>query len=141
MLPFEKFPGADTLLGPEMRSTGEVMGIDDTFAKAYAKAAIAAGNRLPLEGNVFITMVDKYKQDIAPVARQLKDLGYGIIATEGGWMGLVAVFWSVCACVLCGCTLDVGCVFAHDFFASFSHKGLQLFSIPCLVAISFCLLR
>lgn len=61
MLPFDKFPGADTLLGPEMRSTGEVMGIDATFAKAYAKAAIAAGQRLPEKGNVFITMVDKYK--------------------------------------------------------------------------------
>lgn len=88
VLPFEKFPGADTLLGPEMRSTGEVMGIDATFANAYAKAAIAAGNRLPLEGNVFITMVDKYKQDIAPVAKQLKDLGYGIIATEGALLGM-----------------------------------------------------
>ena len=61
MLPFDKFPGADTLLGPEMRSTGEVMGIDVSFSKAYAKAAIAAGQRLPESGNVFMTMIDKYK--------------------------------------------------------------------------------
>jgi hypothetical protein len=54
-----------------MRSTGEVMGIDKTFAKAYAKAAIAAGQKLPASGNVFITMIDKYKDDIVPIARQL----------------------------------------------------------------------
>lgn len=63
--------GADTLLGPEMRSTGEVMGIDRTFAKAYAKAAIAAGQKLPSSGNVFITMVDKHKQDVLPIAKKL----------------------------------------------------------------------
>jgi hypothetical protein len=64
-------PGADTLLGPEMRSTGEVMGIDKTFGKAYAKAAIAAGQTLPESGNVFITMVDKYKDAVVPVAKEL----------------------------------------------------------------------
>ena len=63
--------GADTLLGPEMRSTGEVMGIDRTFAKAYAKAAIAGGQKLPAKGNVFITMTDKYKPAIVPIAQQL----------------------------------------------------------------------
>jgi carbamoyl-phosphate synthase large subunit len=64
--------GADTLLGPEMRSTGEVMGIDRTFAKAYAKAAIAAGQKLPSKGNVFITMIDKHKQDVIPIAKELQ---------------------------------------------------------------------
>ena len=64
--------GADTLLGPEMRSTGEVMGIDRTFAKAYAKAAIAGGQKLPSKGNVFLTMTDKYKPAIVPIAQQLQ---------------------------------------------------------------------
>lgn len=64
--------GADTLLGPEMRSTGEVMGIDKTFAKAYAKAAIAAGQKLPTKGNVFITMIDKHKADVVPIAKELQ---------------------------------------------------------------------
>lgn len=74
--------GADTLLGPEMRSTGEVMGIDRDFSSAYAKAAMAAGQRLPTSGNVFITMTDKCKPDIVPVAKQLSELGFGIFATE-----------------------------------------------------------
>jgi carbamoyl-phosphate synthase large subunit len=81
VLPFDKFQGADTLLGPEMRSTGEVMGIDTTFAKAYAKAAIAAGQRLPDTGNVFISMMDKYKEAAVPIAKELSNLGYGILAT------------------------------------------------------------
>ena len=55
-----------------MRSTGEVMGIDSDFSKAYAKAAIAAGQRLPASGNVFITMIDKYKDAVVPIARELK---------------------------------------------------------------------
>eukprot|EP00891_Asterochloris_glomerata_P005508 jgi/Astpho2/5508/fgenesh1_pm.00079_%23_1_t len=83
VLPFEKFPGADTLLGPEMRSTGEVMGIDTSFAKAYAKAATAAGQKLPASGNIFISMTDKFKDAIVPIAKELQDLGYGILATGG----------------------------------------------------------
>ena len=81
VLPFEKFPGADTLLGPEMRSTGEVMGLDKTFAKAYAKAAIAAGQRLPESGNVFISMMDKHKDEAVPIAKELAGMGYGVMAT------------------------------------------------------------
>lgn len=81
VLPFEKFQGADTLLGPEMRSTGEVMGLDKTFAKAYAKAAIAAGQRLPDSGNIFISMMDKYKDAAVPIAKELAEMGYGIMAT------------------------------------------------------------
>jgi carbamoyl-phosphate synthase large subunit len=88
VLPFDKFPGADTLLGPEMRSTGEVMGIDRDFSSAYAKAAMAAGQQLPTGGNVFITMTDKCKPDIVPVAKQLSELGFGIYATEGTQMAL-----------------------------------------------------
>ena len=84
--------GADTLLGPEMRSTGEVMGIDRDFSSAYAKAAMAAGQRLPTSGNVFITMTDKCKPDIVPVAKQLSDLGFGIYATEVG----VLPSWLTC---------------------------------------------
>lgn len=81
VLPFDKFAGADTLLGPEMRSTGEVMGIDTTFGKAYAKAAIAAGQRLPTSGSVFITMMDKYKEGVVPIAKDLQELGFNILAT------------------------------------------------------------
>lgn len=66
--------GADTLLGPEMRSTGEVMGIDSDFSKAYAKAALAAGQKLPASGNVFVSMTDKYKEAIVPIAKELKVL-------------------------------------------------------------------
>ncbi|KAK9816811.1 hypothetical protein WJX72_005323 [[Myrmecia] bisecta] len=83
VLPFDKFPGADTLLGPEMRSTGEVMGIDTDFSKAYAKAAIAAGQRLPSEGGVFISMTDKYKAAIVPIAKDLEALGFKVLATGG----------------------------------------------------------
>ena len=64
--------GADTLLGPEMKSTGEVMGIDTDFSNAYAKASIAAGLALPKSGKVFITMIDKFKEEIVPVAKQLQ---------------------------------------------------------------------
>jgi carbamoyl-phosphate synthase large subunit len=83
VLPFDKFPGADTLLGPEMRSTGEVMGIDSTFSMAYAKAAIAAGQKIPTSGNIFISMTDKSKDDIVPIAKELQELGYGILSTGG----------------------------------------------------------
>lgn len=83
VLPFNKFPGADTLLGPEMRSTGEVMGIDKDFAAAFAKAQIAAGQKLPKTGKVFLSMSDKHKQDIIPIARDLGNLGFGLVATGG----------------------------------------------------------
>lgn len=83
VLPFNKFPGADTLLGPEMRSTGEVMGIDYDFASSYAKAQIAAGQKLPMSGKVFISMADKYKADAVGLAKQLTDMGYQVVATRG----------------------------------------------------------
>ncbi|MBD2740529.1 carbamoyl-phosphate synthase large subunit [Coleofasciculus sp. FACHB-1120] len=83
VLPFEKFPGADTLLGPEMRSTGEVMGIDVDFGRAFAKAALAAGQRLPLSGTVFVSMNDRDKAAAVPVVRDLIELGFHIVATIG----------------------------------------------------------
>jgi len=83
VFPFLKFPGVDTLLGPEMKSTGEVMGIWSDFGGAFAKAQIAAGNRLPLSGCVFISVRDEDKQAIAPVAAELHRMGFSIIATGG----------------------------------------------------------
>ena len=82
-LPFDKFPGTDTLLGPEMRSTGEVMGIDTDFSHAFAKAQVAAGQSLPLSGTVFISMNDPSKPEIIPVAKDLVNLGYQIVSTGG----------------------------------------------------------
>ena len=83
VLPFEKFSGTDTLLGPEMRSTGEVMGIDVDFGKAFAKAELAAGQRLPATGTVFISMNDRDKAAVVPVAQELVDLGFKLVATAG----------------------------------------------------------
>ena len=83
VLPFEKFPGADTLLGPEMRSTGEVMGIDYDFNKAFAKATIAAGANLPLTGTVFVSMSDRYKDAIIPAAKLAEEIGFKLVATGG----------------------------------------------------------
>ncbi|NJL01627.1 MAG: carbamoyl-phosphate synthase large subunit [Spirulinaceae cyanobacterium SM2_1_0] len=83
VLPFNKFPGTDTLLGPEMRSTGEVMGIDRDFGQAFAKAEIAAGERLPLQGTVFVSMSDRDKEAVVPVVKDFAALGFEVIATEG----------------------------------------------------------
>ena len=70
VFPFARFPGVDTLLGPEMRSTGEVMGIADSFGMAFAKAQISADGALPLEGSVFITVNDSDKNAVVPIARR-----------------------------------------------------------------------
>lgn len=83
VLPFDKFSGTDPILGPEMRSTGEVMGIDSNFGTSYAKAEIAANQRLPLKGTVFVSMADRDKQAIVPVAKELINLGFQIVATVG----------------------------------------------------------
>ncbi len=83
VLPFNKFPGADTLLGPEMRSTGEVMGIDSDFGRAFAKAEIAASVNLPTTGTVFVSVSDRHKQAIIPVVLALIDLGFKIVSTSG----------------------------------------------------------
>jgi carbamoyl-phosphate synthase large subunit len=83
VLPFNKFPSTDTLLGPEMRSTGEVMGIDTDFGKAFAKAEIGAGVDLALTGTVFVSMNERDKSAIVPVVQDFIDLGFKIIATSG----------------------------------------------------------
>jgi carbamoyl-phosphate synthase large subunit len=83
VLPFNRFPGVDTLLGPEMRSTGEVMGIGSTFGLAFAKSQIAAGNRLPVEGTVFLSLADRDKAAGLDAARQFAVLGFDLAATSG----------------------------------------------------------
>jgi len=83
IFPFNKFPGVDPILGPEMKSTGEVMGVGKTFAEAYAKAQMAAGEFFEKKGNAFLSVRDADKPDIAEVARKLLELGYSIVATHG----------------------------------------------------------
>ncbi len=83
VFPFNKFRGVDTILGPEMRSTGEVMGISSTFSLAFAKAQLAAGQRLPLEGTVFISVNDRDKREVAGLAKDLVAAGLKIVATRG----------------------------------------------------------
>ncbi len=83
VFPFNKLHGVDLILGPEMRSTGEVMGIGDSFGMAFAKAQIAADGALPLEGGVFITVNDHDKATVTPIARRFHELGFRIYATEG----------------------------------------------------------
>jgi len=83
VFPFNRFPGVDVMLGPEMKSTGEVMGIDTDFAGAYIKSQIAAGQTIPKNGNVFISVHDRDKRDIVFIARKLKDLGFKIYASGG----------------------------------------------------------
>ena len=83
VFPFSRFPGVDVLLGPEMRSTGEVMGLDRTYAMAFAKAQLGAGARLPSRGPVFVSVRDEDKAAIVPVARKLAALGHEIVATGG----------------------------------------------------------
>jgi carbamoyl-phosphate synthase large subunit len=83
VLPFDRFYGADALLGPEMRSTGEVMGVAADFPTAFAKAQAAAGARLPSSGTVFLTVTDSDKASVVGIAAQLHDLGFRIVATRG----------------------------------------------------------
>ena len=83
VFPFNKFPGVDIILGPEMRSTGEVMGIADSFPLAFAKSQIAAYSALPLEGNIFISVADRHKAEVVPIARGLAEMGYRLLSTRG----------------------------------------------------------
>jgi carbamoyl-phosphate synthase large subunit len=83
VFPFNRFLGVDIILGPEMKSTGEVMGIDSDFGQAYLKSQIAASQFLPKEGEVFISVKDRDKLNIIPVAKRLKELGFNILTTEG----------------------------------------------------------
>jgi carbamoyl-phosphate synthase large subunit len=83
VFPWNKFPGVDTVLGPEMKSTGEVMGVADTFGEAFAKAQTAAGQKLPIKGTVFISVTDHDKPQVAEVARKFADMGFKLVATAG----------------------------------------------------------
>ncbi len=83
VFPWSKFPGVDTVLGPEMKSTGEVMGVAETFGEAFAKAQLAAGNKLPIGGSVFVSVNDRDKPQVAEVARKFVDLGFKLVATNG----------------------------------------------------------
>jgi carbamoyl-phosphate synthase large subunit len=83
VFPFNKFPGVDIILGPEMRSTGEVMGIDDSFPMAFAKSQMAANSPLPEKGTLFVSVADPDKSVIIPIARQFAEMGYHLIATRG----------------------------------------------------------
>jgi len=83
VFPFNRFPGVDVILGPEMKSTGEVMGIDKDFGLAYIKSQLAAGQKLPRKGNVFISVRDNDKKNISSIAKKLEKLGFNIYATSG----------------------------------------------------------
>ena len=83
VFPFARFPGVDVMLGPEMRSTGEVMGLDSDFPRAFLKSQIGVGTTLPQEGGVFISVKDRDKQAVVPLARSLIDMGFTILATGG----------------------------------------------------------
>ena len=83
VFPFNKFPGVDPILGPEMKSTGEVMGVGTTFAEAYAKAQMGAGDVIETSGNAFISVRDRDKPDVVEVAEKLQALGYSLVATHG----------------------------------------------------------
>ncbi|MCB1378405.1 MAG: carbamoyl phosphate synthase large subunit, partial [Alphaproteobacteria bacterium] len=80
---FNRFPGVDVLLGPEMRSTGEVMGIDKSYDMAFAKSQLGAGMRMPPAGTVFVSVKDADKPKILPAIRQLVELGFKVVATGG----------------------------------------------------------
>ena len=83
MFPFARFPGVDTILGPEMKSTGEVMGLDHDFGMAFAKSQLAGGTRVPGGGRVFISVRDRDKAAIVAPAKKLAELGFVIVATTG----------------------------------------------------------
>ncbi len=83
VFPFNRFPGVDVMLGPEMKSTGEVMGIDADFPSAYIKSQLAAGQKIPKKGNVFISVHDRDKKDVVYIARKLKGMGFNIFASSG----------------------------------------------------------
>jgi carbamoyl-phosphate synthase large subunit len=83
IFPFTKFPGVDVILGPEMRSTGEVMGIDESFALAFAKSQMAVGTPLPLKGNVFFSVRNEDKPHVVDTARKLVELGFHLLCSGG----------------------------------------------------------
>ena len=90
MFPFIKFPGVDTILGPEMKSTGEVMGVGDTFGEAFIKSQIGAGTRFPKNGRVFISVRDADKPAAMEIGQAFQDLGFDLVATTGTGQALIA---------------------------------------------------
>jgi carbamoyl-phosphate synthase large subunit len=91
VFPFRKFPGVDTVLGPEMRSTGEVMGIGPDFGTAFHHAMLAAGSHLPQTGTAFFSVMDEHKDAVLPAARQLAQLGLDLAATRGTGAAISAI--------------------------------------------------
>ncbi len=83
VFPFARFPGVDIILGPEMRSTGEVMGLDMDFGRAFAKSQLGAGSKVPVEGTVFVSVKDQDKQAMVKPLKRLLELGFKIVATRG----------------------------------------------------------
>jgi carbamoyl-phosphate synthase large subunit len=83
VFPFDRFPGVDSILGPEMKSTGEVMGIDEDFGRAFGKSQISCGNKIPLSGKIFISLKDKDKPASVSIVKKLLELGLSVIATRG----------------------------------------------------------
>jgi carbamoyl-phosphate synthase large subunit len=83
VFPFQKLPGVDTILGPEMKSTGEVMGVADSFGLAFAKAQLGARQRIPIKGRVFMSVNDHDKPGVIPIAQNLQSLGFSLVATRG----------------------------------------------------------
>jgi carbamoyl-phosphate synthase large subunit len=83
VFPWGKFPGVDTVLGPEMRSTGEVMGVADNFGEAFAKAQLSAGQVLPMKGTVFLSVNDRDKENVVSLAKTFVDRGFHLVATHG----------------------------------------------------------
>src|SRR5207245_2601012 len=83
VFPFIKFPGVDTILGPEMKSTGEVMGVGDTFAEAFVKSQLAAGVRMPGAGKAFLSVKNADKDKLLEIGRILHELGFALVATRG----------------------------------------------------------
>src|SRR4029077_4837891 len=83
VFPFNKFPGVDPALGPEMRSTGEVMGVGESFGEAFGKAQLSAGQALPTKGCVFLSVNDRHKPGALQVARRCAEFGFDLVATRG----------------------------------------------------------
>ena len=83
VFPFNKFPGLDPILGPEMKSTGEVMGVGETFAEAYGKAELGASDEIPSKGTVFISVRERDKAQLPALAKKFQDLGFKLVATKG----------------------------------------------------------
>ncbi|HEX4186048.1 MAG TPA: carbamoyl-phosphate synthase large subunit, partial [Stellaceae bacterium] len=90
VFPFARFPGVDLILGPEMKSTGEVMGLDADFGRAFAKSQLGSGTNLPFEGRVFVSVRDQDKRALAEPCRQLLEMGFALIATNGTAQALIA---------------------------------------------------